>query len=266
MYLEYWGLDRFPFDDVADERFFFRSREIDTVAEDLHEAVVRRRGLAVLIGEIGCGKTTVCQHVLLQLPETRYRIVWITNARLGPGEMLVEIGTQLGLEISGRDRNAMLEQLRRHMVDNVRSDRDTVVCIDEAQTIPANETFEELRLLLNFQLANRFLVTLLFIGQPELQRMIAQLPQLQQRVALNLHLGRYSQEESTRYLLFRLRSAGCSRPILTRQAATAVHRYTLGVPRRMNHLMDRCLALGARRGARLIDRKLVEATAQLYPC
>jgi len=266
MYLDYWGLRRHPFDDVADNSFFFSSKAITTVGEDLHEAIIRRRGLVILTGEIGCGKTTICQHVLLKLTSDRYNIAWITNPRLEPTQMMVEIGSQLGFSFAAADRNGLLEQLRKHMVENVESNRDTVICIDEAQSVPSLDTFEELRMLLNFQLANRFLVTLLFVGQPELQVMLADLPQLQQRAALNLHIGRYSREDGIRYLLSRLRAAECSRPILTRQAADELYRHTLGVPRRMNHLMDCCLTLGMRQSARLVDHKLVATTVQLYPC
>jgi len=266
MYLDYWGLNQHPFDDVADRSFFFPSKTVETISEDLHEAIVRRRGLVVMTGEIGCGKTTICQHVLLKLPAERYHIAWITNPRLQPEQMMREIGGELGFAFTASDRNDMLEQLRKHMVENVEANRDTVICIDEAQCVPSLETFEELRMLLNFQLANRFLVTLLFIGQPELQVMLAELPQLQQRAALNLHIGRYSREDGIRYLTSRLRAAGCVRPILTRQAAEALYRHTLGIPRRMNHLMDRCLTLGKRQSVRLVDNKLVATTVQLYPC
>jgi len=266
MYLDYWGLHQHPFDDVADSRFFYPSKTISTVGEDLSEAIVRRRGLVVLTGEIGCGKTTICQRILLQLPSEKYHIAWITNPRLNPEEMMKEIGGQLGFSFASSDRNSMLEQLRKHMVGNVEANRDTVICIDEAQCVPSLETFEELRMLLNFQLSNRFLVTLLFVGQPELQTMLAKLPQLQQRAALNLHIDHYSRDDGIRYLLSRLRAAGCSRPILTRQAAEELYRHTLGIPRRMNHLMDRCLTLGMRQSVRLVDHKLVSATMLLYPC
>ncbi|MDQ6963936.1 MAG: AAA family ATPase [Mariprofundales bacterium] len=259
-------MERHPFDDVADSSFFFASKEIVTVGEDIHEAIVRRRGLVVLTGEVGCGKTTICQRVLLKLSAERFNIAWITNPRLQPEQMMFEIGTQLGFACDSADRHSLLEQLRGHMVKNVEEDRDTVICIDEAQAIPSLETLEELRMLLNFQLANRFLVTLLFVGQPELKSMLADLPQLQQRAAINLHLDHYSREEGIRYLLSRLRAAGCSRPILTRQAAEAIYSYTLGVPRRMNHLMDRCLTLGMRQSVRLVNHQLVGATMKIYPC
>ncbi len=68
------------------------------------------------------------------------------------------------------------------------------------------------------------------------------------------------------YILYRLRKAECTRPILTRQAITAIHRHTGGVPRRINHLLDRCLLVGKRESAALIDSKLVAATMQRYPC
>jgi len=266
MYLEHWQLDDFPFENVASPRYFFASKTHHMLYEDLEDAIHRCKGAIALTGDIGCGKSTITQHLLLNLPEDRFDIALITHARLTPAEMLLEIARQLGLDTESADKNLLLRLIQEHLAGNAENGRNTLVCIDEAQSIPSLDTFEELRLLLNFQLGDRFLITLFFVGQPELRQKIAQLPQLQQRIALHLHLGHMDEENTTRYILHRLRAANCQRPILTRQAAQTIHRLTGGIPRRVNHLMDRCLLVGMRKNASLLDRRLVSETAQRYPC
>ncbi len=265
MYLEHWKLNDFPFDNVPSSHFYYETDEHRTLCEDLYDAIIRRRGAIVFTGEIGCGKTTSTQRVLLDLPQERFDIALINYSSLSPLEMLFEISQQLGLGIVEKDKNILLIALREHLTKNATEDRDTLICIDEAQSIPDITTLEELRLLLNFQLGDRFLVTLLLVGQPELQEKIAQIPQLQQRIALNLHVGKLGIQNTLNYVLHRLRVAGCERPILTKQAIMLIHQHTGGVPRRINHLMDRCLLVGQRTASALIDSKLVQATMQRYP-
>ena len=265
MYLEHWGLNDFPFENVPNPRYYFESEFHRTLCEDLNDAIVRRKGAIVLTGEIGCGKSTITQRTLLNLPENRFDVALITYSMLSPVEMLYEVCQQLGLDVPAQDKNSILKALREHLIANAETGRGTLICIDEAQSIPSTDTFEELRLLLNFQLGNSFLLSLLFVGQPELQHKIAQLPQLQQRIALNLNLTHFNLENTMHYILHRLRQAGCTRPILTRQAIDIIHRHTGGVPRRINHLLDRCLLVGQRESKALLDSKLVAATMQRYP-
>ncbi len=265
MYLEHWKLNDFPFDNVPSSRFYYETEGNRTLCEDLYDAIMRRQGAIVLTGDIGCGKTTSTQRVILDLPQDRFDIALITYSSLTALEMLCEITQQLGLQVREKNKNELLLALRKHLATNAEQGRDTLICIDEAQSIPDIQTLEELRMLLNFQLGDRFLLTLLLVGQPELQRKIAKIPQLQQRIALNLHIGQLTLKDSLYYVLHRLRVAGCTRPILTRQAITVIHQHTLGVPRRINHLMDRCLMVGMRTSTALIDSKLVKATMQRYP-
>lgn len=265
MYLKHWNLSQFPFENVPNEHFFFESQAHRVLLEDLHDAISRQKGAIALTGGIGCGKSTITQRVLLALPEDHFDIALITYSRLTPVEMLLEVCQQLDISTERQDRNNLLRNLQAHLAHNAKIGKHTVVCIDEAQSIPSLATFEELRLLLNFQLGGHFLMTLVFVGQPELQRKIAKLPQLQQRIALNLSIGHMSPEDSMRYVLHRLRAAGSKRPILTRQAVVLVHKYTQGIPRRINHLMDRCLLIGMRNQCKLINSQLISAVIQRYP-
>jgi len=266
MYLDHWQLEHFPFENVGNPAYFFETEAVRNMLHDLQDAIARRKGAVMLTGEIGCGKTTLIEHFLLGLDEDRYDIALITYPCLEPLEMLREINLQLGLDADSTDRNDLLHTLQRHLANNASSGRDTLICIDEAQSIPSITTFEELRLLLNFKVPDRFLLTLLFVGQPELQKKINKLPQLKQRIALHLHLGPLSEQDATEYMLYRLDAAGSRRCILTRQAVNSVYRHTRGVPRRINHLADRCLMEGMRLNAPLLDSRLVSETMKHYSC
>ncbi|MDX8392389.1 MAG: AAA family ATPase [Mariprofundaceae bacterium] len=266
MYLKHWKLKHFPFDNVGDPAYFFEPDGVKSMVVDLNDAVTRRRGAILLTGEIGCGKTTLIEHFLLGLDEKKYDIALITYPCLEPLEMLREINLQLGLDADGNHRNDLLHTLQQHLANNAAIGRDTLICIDEAQSVPSITTFEELRLLLNFKLPDRFLLTLMFVGQPELTKKINKLPQLKQRIALHLHLGPLSEQDTTRYMLHRLDAAGSKRCILTRQAVDSVFRHTRGIPRRINHLADRCLLLGMRNGVSLLDSRLVKETMKRYTC
>ncbi len=267
MYLEHWNLDDFPFDNIPSSHFYYETDDHRLLCEDLYDAIIRRRGAVVLTGNIGCGKTTTIQRVLLDLPQERFDIALINFSSLSAIEMLFEITQQLGLKTKKvrQDKNALLQAFQEHLTNNAAHDRDTLICIDEAQSIPDTATLEELRMLLNFQLGDRFLITLLLVGQPELQQQIADIPQLQQRIALNVHIGKLNIQHTMHYLLHRLQKAGCKQPILTKQAVTEIYQNTQGIPRLINHLMDRCLLVGMRTDATIINQKLVKSTMQRYP-
>ncbi len=267
MYLEHWKLDDFPFDNNPSSHFFYETSDHRVLCEDLYDAIIRRRGAIALTGNIGCGKTTTIQRVLLDLPQESFDIALINFSSLSAIEMLFEITQQLGLKTKKMrsDKNALLQSLQDHLANNAGHDRDTLICIDEAQSIPDISTLEELRMLLNFQLGDRFLITLLLVGQPELQQKIAEIPQLQQRIAVNLHIGKLNIQNTMHYLLHRLQKAGCKQPILTKQAVTQIYQNSQGIPRLINHLMDRCLLVGMRTNKAIIDQKLVQSTIQRYP-
>ncbi len=267
MYLDYWKLKDFPFDNTPSSHFYYETDEHRILCEDLYDAIVRRRGAIVLTGQIGCGKTTTIQRVLLDLPQEKFDIALITFSSLSAIEMLFEITQQLGLKTKKyrHDKNALLQALQDHLAKNAAQDRDTLICIDEAQSIPDAATLEELRMLLNFQLGNRFLITLLLVGQPELQQKIAEIPQLQQRIALHVHIGQLDIQSTMYYVLHRLRKAGCKKPVLTKQAIALIYKKTGGVPRLINHVMDRCLLMGMRTSQTIIHQKLVQETMQRYP-
>jgi len=132
-----------------------------------------------------------------------------------------------------------------------------VLLIDEAQTIASRLLLEEVRLLLNFQREDRFLLTVVFLGQPELKGKVEAVPQLKQRLAIRYHLGNLSPQETGQYVRHRLRVAGADRELFSPEALHRVAGYSLGRPRSINNVCDLALFVGAGRGLSAVGLELV---------
>ncbi len=256
MYLDYWELTTFPFENVPDPEFMYYSPEHEEALVRLLYAVKRMKGAALLTGEIGSGKTTLSRVFIQQLPESEFDIGLITNPSLNALDFIKEVHYQLGLESHTNSKSDLLVILNNRLLDNMRQGKSTLLIIDEAQLI-FGETFEEIRLLLNFQMNDRFLMTFFLIGQPELRDMIRDYKQLDQRIAIRYHLNPLSQAETANYIRFRMGKAGANREIFTEKAFEAIYQYSGGIPRKINNVCDLALLIGFSLKVREIDNLLV---------
>lgn len=257
MYELHWGLTRSPFQNVPDPTFFFPSSQHWEGLARLMYAVRYGKGAAMLTGAVGCGKTTLARAFILQLNQARYDVGLVTNPALPRVEFLAEINQQFGLPAAGNGKVDLLHRFNERLVENRRQDRDTVLIVDEGQAILEREVFEELRLLLNFQLNDRFLLTLVLMGQPELGEMVGAVEQFAQRIAIRFHLKGLEEKETRQYIAFRLERAGAERPLFTEEALDLVWGRTGGVPRLINTLCDLCLLEGFASRVSMVDGRVV---------
>ena len=256
MYLEYWKLNKFPFENVPDPEFMYYSSEHKEALVRISYAVKRMKGAALLTGEVGSGKTTLSRVFIQQLPDEEFDIGLITNPAFTPLDFLKEVVYQLGMDTTSNSKAELLSQLNHKLLDNLNHQKNTLLIIDEAQLI-AEETFEEIRLLLNFQMNDRFLMTFLLIGQPELKDIIRKYKQMDQRIAIRYHLNPLNREEAISYILFRLEKSGVTEEIFTPEALESIYRYSEGVPRRMNNVCDLALLIGFSLKAKQIDDRII---------
>ena len=255
-YEQHWGLQSPPFENVPDPRFYVPSIKHETARQRILYGIQARKGAVMLTGEIGSGKTLLSRALILNLPRAKYDVSLLANPSLPEKQFLGEILYQFGLPVGG-SKSVQLRRLNEHLLSNARQGLDTVLVIDEAQTILEDRTFDEVRLLMNYQMNDRFLLTLVLLGQPELRERVSRIPQLMQRIAVRYHLERFDLEETQAYIHGRLAAAGCTRTVFAREAIEAIHRHTGGVCRLINALCDLCLFNGAQGKSDRIDRMQV---------
>ncbi len=262
MYENYWKLKEKPFENTPDPRFIYSSYEHHESLTRLVYAIEERKGAALLTGEYGCGKTVISRQLFESLPRDKYEIALITNPLLSPVDLLREICFQLDIKNTSSARKPqLLMHLNDRFYENMNKGKDTVIIIDEAQVIKDTETFEELRLLLNFQLNDRFLLTLILIGQPELRTKIDTMKQLKQRLAIRYHLNPLSKEDTEKYIVHRLKVAGSEKKIFSDIACSHIWAYSDGIPRLVNTICDLSLLLGYTQGLNEIGEEIVRKAA-----
>jgi general secretion pathway protein A len=260
MYTNFWNLKEKPFENTPDPRFFYNSKRHEESLMRMLYAVYERKGAAMLSGEYGAGKTLLTRLITSALlkEDHKYNLAIIINPDIPSSELVEEIIYQLGQPINRESRKIdRLRELNRILYETAQQGRHTVIIIDEAQAIMDQAIFEELRLLLNFQLNERFLLTLVLFGQPELREKVNALPQFAQRLAVKYHLVNFNPEETQEYIRHRCQIAGSIRPIFTDEACQILHRGAGGIPRLINNLCDIALLTGYGKRVQEIDGALV---------
>jgi len=244
VYEGYWQLSEPPFDNAPNPRFLYLSPEHEEALVRLVYTVRHRKGCGMLTGDYGCGKTTLSRALIHRLEAERYEIGLLTNPRWDPIDFLREALYQLGVETAERGKPELLHQLQEVFFRNYREGRDTVLIVDEAQLIEDDAVFEELRLLTNFQTDDRFLVTLLLIGSPELIARVKRIRPLDQRITIRYHLRPLDVGHAAGYIAHRLRLAGRAAPLFTDEAVQLIFDFTRGTPREINNVCDMALLAG----------------------
>ena len=257
MYLEYWKLNQAPFGNVPSGRMFYRSPQHEEALRRLLYVIDNRKGVSMLTGEVGCGKTTVIKALAAHLEKTAVQLHLITNPSLPPAELLQAILLKLGGKGENGSKALMLHQLQKILARQAAAGFSTVLVIDEAHMIENRATLDELRMLLNFQAEDQFLVTLILLGQPPLLKTISELRPLKERIAIQFNLEPLDLTSTLGYVLFRLKSAGATRSLFTQQAFLLLHELSGGNPLRINNLCDRCLLLGVMHKARILDCRIL---------
>lgn len=262
-YAQHFGFEREPFSNAPDARFYFNSEQHHQSLQRLMYAVDSNKGLAVLIGGVGTGKTTLARRMLHGLPEDRYEssLLVMVHSGITPEWILTRIAMQFGVEAPASDRLSLLKQLYDRLLQIEESGRRAVVLIDEAQMLQTRELMEEFRGLLNLEIPSKKLLNIVFFGLPEVEDCLRLDEPLAQRVAVKYQLHSFTIETTTEYIHHRLRIAGAERNIFVDDAIPAIHRFTGGVPRLINTICDNCLFEAFMRKMDQVDVSVVHSVA-----
>ncbi|MGB9735625.1 MAG: AAA family ATPase [bacterium] len=262
-YLDFYKLKEEPFSSAPDIKFYYNSAQHSKALVRLMYAIDSMKGLALLIGDIGTGKTTLARRMLDSLPEEEYEsaLLVIIHSGITADWLLKKIAMQLGIAEPSENKITLLSQLYERLNELYEQHKKAVVLIDEAQMLKTKEMMEEFRGLLNLEAPDRKLITFVFFGLPEIEENLLLDSPLAQRVALKYRLESLNYESTEAYIKHRLGLAGNKDEIFTPDAIEKIHKYSKGIPRMINIISSNALFEGFLVKAKVIDGKIIDSVA-----
>jgi general secretion pathway protein A len=263
MYLEFYGLKDFPFRLAPDPRYLFRTESLLEVLANLQYGIETAKGLLVITGEVGTGKTTALRsHLESQGPEMLS--AYIFNPLLSTDEFYDTLASEFRLKPQAT-KSAMLRSIGSLLLSRHLKKLRTVLIVDEAHLLPLH-LLEEIRLLSNFETSKDKLLQIILCGQPELSHVLdlPEMRQFKQRVSLKCQVNAMTLTESADYIRWRLKVAGATdEGIFTPEAIWVVHRVSGGIPRIVNNICDNALLTGYSQEARYITPDIIREVADI---
>ncbi|HVH70564.1 MAG TPA: AAA family ATPase, partial [Candidatus Dormibacteraeota bacterium] len=240
MYKKFFGLRESPFKVNPDPRYLFLTPGIQEALASLAYGIRGRRGIILLTGEVGTGKTTILNMVLDWLRQNRAATAFIFNTRFTTKELFGCLMADFGIPCESHSKSEILMRLNRWLLDRYTNGQTAVLIIDEAQGL-SDQVLEEVRFLTNLETSTEKLLQVVLSGQPELEDKLRQphLRQLRQRITVRCRTTPLSLEETQGYITERLRIAGATNgPLFSPGAVESIYRYSRGIPRVINVLCE----------------------------
>jgi len=273
MYNQFYGFFEDPFNVTSDPDFFFPSQRHEEAFSHLVYGIQHRKGILVITGEIGTGKTTICRTLLSRL-QNNVKTALVLNPYFSELQLLQFIVKDLGIPGNFKNKLALISALNNYLIEQSTSGNNVVLIIDEAQNLKVSQ-LEQIRLLSNLETEKEKLFQIILVGQPELleKLKLPSLRQLTQRVAVRYHMLPLDRADIGRYIHHRLKIASRikSDGILeqkqlsvhfTDDAISAVFVHSKGTPRLINIICDRALLLGYVNTTNVIDEKIIFKSAR----
>jgi general secretion pathway protein A len=263
VYTEFYGIKELPFALTPDPRFIYFTPSHTEVMANLHYGIESGKGLVVVTGEVGTGKTTILRWMMQRLDRT-VLVAYVFNPRLSVTEFYQHVASLLDVQ-KWETKPELLVSLGRALESRHSRGLRTVLIIDEAQGL-SSSVLEEIRLLSNFESDTAKQLQIVLTGQPELRTLLndSHLRQLKQRVALRCVIKPLPNvDETDRYITSRLLVSGAVRTdIFSSDAIDYIYRCTEGIPRNINNLCDNALLAGYAAGELTVGRAIIEEVAE----
>jgi general secretion pathway protein A len=265
MYLEFYGLKELPFALTPDPRYLYFTPSHTEVMANLHYGIESGRGLIVVTGEVGTGKTTLLRWMMQRLDRT-VMVAYIFNPRLSVAEFYQYLATLFNIG-DWENKSDLLIELGKVLESRHNRGLRTVLVVDEGHGL-STEVLEEIRLLCNFESDTAKHLQIVLTGQPELREVLNQpnLRQLKQRVALRCEIAALPNvEETAQYIASRLKVAGAAKTdLFSPGAVDYIFRCAAGIPRNINNLCDNAMLNGFASSATVISRVMIEEVAATF--
>lgn len=258
MYCHFYELRERPFNVTADPAFFFSSRKHKEALAHLLYGVSQRKGIIVLTGEIGTGKTTLCRFFLNQLSKN-VKTAFILNPSFSELQLLEAIVNDFGINAKGASRLRLVWKLNKFLLGESETGNNVILIIDEAQNLKP-QLLEQVRLLSNLETEKDKLLQIILVGQPQLNNKLNlyDLRQLRQRIMIRYHISPLEPDEIKDYINHRLNIAGSVKRIkFTDEAIGLISNFSSGIPRLINMICDRALLAGFVAETHNIDSNII---------
>jgi general secretion pathway protein A len=261
MYEKFFGLRELPFQLAPNPRFLLLSTSHSEALSNLEYGITARKGMTVLLGEAGTGKTTIIRTAMQKWASAGHLVSYINNPTLTRDEFVESLAStfDLGAEAAA-SKPRMLLALTDLVMRRYAQGLVTGLLIDEAQSL-SDELLEEIRLLANVETADEKVFPVVLAGQPELADRLntVGLRQLKQRIALRCALLPLDLKETAAYIAGRIRLAGgVAGQVFTREAVIAIHEHSRGIPRVINVIADNTLLTAFAANTRRVTRQMVD--------
>jgi general secretion pathway protein A len=267
MYEAFFGFRERPFDLTPNPRFLLLTPSHREARANLQYGLSARKGLTVLIGEAGSGKTTLIRSVLGEWDKAGHRVAHLSNPTLTRPEFFEYLAGVFGLTAeAGASKARFLTEFLQMVTARHERGELTGLVIDEAQSL-SDELLEEVRLLTNAETSSEKLFQVLLVGQPELSVRLRQqgLRQIKQRVAVRCTLATLDVRQVAAYIAGRIEIAGgVAGQVFTREAVVAIHAHSNGIPRVISVVCDNALLAGFAVGLRPIPRAIVDEVCREF--
>jgi general secretion pathway protein A len=265
MYLQSFGLQENPFTLVTDPRFLYYSESHCDAMAHLLYGVRERKGIMLMLGEAGTGKTTLVKATLEMLRSTRVISSVILNPILSGTEDFFDLILRgFGLEGFRRNNVDMADVLQRFLVQQSRRGRIPVIVVDEAQEL-GRPFLEQIRMLSNYEDGGQKLVQFVLAAQPEMSEKVEsyELRALRQRIVVRCRLSVLSAQDTWTYIHSRMERAGSKdQDVFSAHAVEMIYTFSGGIPRVINSVADNCLLAAYARGATRVDEAIVQKVAR----
>ncbi len=263
MYKQFYGLRDIPFSLAPDPKYLFRTESLVEVFANLQYGIENGKGIVVVTGEVGTGKTTALRSMLQSLDRS-VLAAYIFNPILSTAEFFDLLAGEFRMRPEP-SKAVMLRLLGNVLMSRQAQGLRTILVVDEAHLLP-HHLLEEIRLLSNFETNREKLLQIVLCGQPELHDLLGQpeLRQLKQRVSLKCSIKTLTSHETGEYIRWRLRIAGCSNENLFEpEAIKVVHRFSGGIPRIINNICDNALLTGFAEGSSTITTAIINVVVEV---
>jgi general secretion pathway protein A len=260
MYKSYYGIKEKPFQMTPDPAYLFMSRGHTDTYTYLEYALKKDRGLVVVTGETGSGKTSLI-NLLIGGVGARFTFGVMNPNIAHPDGFMATICHQFGLDVTGLDRAAIPGAFRDFLIRQQRTGNRTILIVDEAQDLK-DTTIEEIRMLANLKTQTRYLVQIFLVGRPELRKKLEQnrVKQFVQRGTIHCRLCGLGKDEVDQYIRHRLQHAGRSNGpgIFDHEAIESIYLYSRGIPRLANMIAEAALIYGYADELKIIGKSVIE--------